>query len=700
MNRVQTALAKAFRIPTDSPVRQLEALSIRTGQGLSDAGINTWLANLGLQMPGDNARFYETSVPVYRGVKLRADAIARARLKIFRQMRNGRQEWVGENDPVQSLLDRVNVGWTRTQMWRTVETWLLVHGSSFRWINKNDSSNPDRWEIRLLNPNRTVPVFTARQMDPGGKGLLPFQDLRGFIYDPHLRPFAMLPDEVIWDHYIDPNDETGSMSPLKPAGLSVTMHRDMMEVNDKLFKQGVIASNLAFMVNGPLNDTELQRFFDLIEERYQGKDKAMRPIVFERGQGDVKNLQFSNADMQCIELLNMTKQQVADALGVPEELMAGAAHPTFSNREAAIRDFYQNTIRQELDFLESNIQEQFIPMLPPSRRNEIARFDIADIPQLQPLPGEMALREEGDVRSGIRLINEVRDERGMDPVPHGNSWWIPFSLAPAGEGGPAGFGGRSRDLSGTHNGRSRVLGVDRERQIWGSFVARVESRRPDFEKIQRELFDEQAASVRRNIVHLFSRADIGSIFNQQEWNNVYIRAGLPMLTLALEESAVAQATEFSLNVVFDVTQALPQTWLDQRALFWADRTNEFTATILQETLLEGIAENEGIAKLQRRVGDVFGDFSDFRTERIARTEVTAAANQGHLEVYRQSEVEEKEWLSTLDDRIREAHAEAHGQRVSVEQAFLVGGEELMAPGQDGSPANVINCRCTMFPIIN
>lgn len=51
--------------------------------------------------------------------------------------------------------------------------------------------------------------------------------------------------------------------------------------------------------------------------------------------------------------------------------------------------------------------------------------------------------------------------------------------------------------------------------------------------------------------------------------------------------------------------------------------------------------------------------------------------------------------STLDNRTREDHAAADGQRVPVGTAFDVGGEPLMFPGDPaGSAAQTINCRCT------
>ena len=53
------------------------------------------------------------------------------------------------------------------------------------------------------------------------------------------------------------------------------------------------------------------------------------------------------------------------------------------------------------------------------------------------------------------------------------------------------------------------------------------------------------------------------------------------------------------------------------------------------------------------------------------------------------------WNTVGDDRVRDAHADdGEGQTVPAGQPFLVGGEELMYPGDPaGSDWNIMNCRC-------
>ena len=76
---------------------------------------------------------------------------------------------------------------------------------------------------------------------------------------------------------------------------------------------------------------------------------------------------------------------------------------------------------------------------------------------------------------------------------------------------------------------------------------------------------------------------------------------------------------------------------------------------------------------------------------------------GHLEAYDEAGIEKKAWLATrTDNRTRPDHVAADGQIRQLREPFLVGGELLAAPGlgQNVSPSNVINCRCTTIPVFD
>jgi uncharacterized protein with gpF-like domain len=85
---------------------------------------------------------------------------------------------------------------------------------------------------------------------------------------------------------------------------------------------------------------------------------------------------------------------------------------------------------------------------------------------------------------------------------------------------------------------------------------------------------------------------------------------------------------------------------------------------------------------------------------IARTETAAAYNYANLEQATALEDSTgplmKIWVAATDERVRDTHAEADGQRVPLDEDFRVGEESMAHPGDPNADASeVINCRCTM-----
>lgn len=127
-------------------------------------------------------------------------------------------------------------------------------------------------------------------------------------------------------------------------------------------------------------------------------------------------------------------------------------------------------------------------------------------------------------------------------------------------------------------------------------------------------------------------------------------------------------------------------------------------------LERGIREQESIPDIAARVGTVLtatgSERWPNRAVTVARTETIAAVNAG---VYRSAQLDAeqrgdpapfKQWISTADRRTRPTHVEADKQRTLLSEPFVVGGASLLFPGDPRGPAGeVINCRCSLFPVV-
>lgn len=123
------------------------------------------------------------------------------------------------------------------------------------------------------------------------------------------------------------------------------------------------------------------------------------------------------------------------------------------------------------------------------------------------------------------------------------------------------------------------------------------------------------------------------------------------------------------------------------------------------SVTSSILQGKGIGKIADDLQSRMQDMSRASAIRTARTAITAAQNAGRLDTYRAAQDMgiklKKQWLATLDNRTRHAHAMLDGQTVDIDKPFKVDGYEIMYPGDSSAPGYLVyNCRCTQVSVLN
>lgn len=198
------------------------------------------------------------------------------------------------------------------------------------------------------------------------------------------------------------------------------------------------------------------------------------------------------------------------------------------------------------------------------------------------------------------------------------------------------------------------------------------------------------------------------------WRETFV----PILTGLVDDVGLTWKTRFGTQ--FSLRHLLAEEWFQDYALEFATPINETTSSQIHGILAQAQAEGWTSQTTQRRLGQVFDTWMtgtvdpdmlswlkertpEHRVEMIARTETTRLANAGSQALFKNWEVEKKEWRTSIDGRERESHGYANGQIVEMDEPFIVGGYEMMYPGdtsQGADASEVINCRCTVLPVID
>ena len=350
--------------------------------------------------------YYATSTPVYSAIKVRADALTRPPVVVYRrtESQSGPQRLpVGPAHPAQQLLERVNRWYTRADLWRATEIYLNLWGSAYWMLDRDADGNRELWPLR---PDRV--------------SIVPDRDeyIRGFVYHGRSRMIALTPDEVVWFRYFNPLEEYAGLSPVAPARMAIDMGRDGLRFN-RNFLRNSAQPDFVMLTNEYMNDSEVDDFYRRWEARYRGPANARRPAVasFVR---DIKTLGLSHRDMDFIQGLRWSLEEVSRAFGVPRPLLSDLERATFSNVNAAERFFWRNTMVPEMTFLAGKITRKLFPLL--GYDNLEMEFDLQSIEALAEDENARTTRETQLLDRGVLTINEVRRTRNLPDVPWGNTY--------------------------------------------------------------------------------------------------------------------------------------------------------------------------------------------------------------------------------------------------------------------------------------
>ena len=124
-------------------------------------------------------------------------------------------------------------------------------------------------------------------------------------------------------------------------------------------------------------------------------------------------------------------------------------------------------------------------------------------------------------------------------------------------------------------------------------------------------------------------------------------------------------------------------------------TSDKIKTLLEYVLGQNLSRRDQAKLFEETLNDPA--FNRARSLVIARTESTTAANFGINMGAQSSDYEVvKFWINTKDKRTRRSHLLMSQDLIAINQPFIVGGVEMMYPGEVGAPAaEVVNCRCVM-----
>ena len=653
-----------------------------------------------------------------------------------------------EDHPLTKLLSHPNEDWTGLDHMRMTVIYGDTEGEGHWLLNRGASKTLPPQEMSLIDPRRMA-VKKATKNDK-------FRTIAGWVKDDNTpEREEMDPAEVVWFRHPDPEDlDYGTLSPADVAKLGADSYRDAMKSNREIFSKGMRSAGMLVPGEelGVVGDTsEIER--DIGRRLMGQKNNHAIPLMpanyrFER-------LDISPKDAEFVALLEFAIEDCARAYGVPIE-MVGGTRRTYQNDAVADLAFWMRAMEPLACWYAEVLTHKLVPMF---EDIDFVAFDLSGVSALQEDDTGRWGRYKVMVEMGVPVNTILQKEglepidggdvpmvaKGREPLALASQAVVadapvdapPSASATVGESRDlpcAVCGGPVRDLpadaalawcsrecfgawclanpdersEGVVHGRgfyvrapSMARGSDEHVRYWGRAVDVMAPHEKRIAGVAQRLLERQAVSIRTQIGDgkALDLAGLAAIFQRARWVKEFRSAMEPELRRVAESGAKAVESDVGRSVRFDPSDKKAVNWLRKRAQRFAQETNDTTWHGIRVALEAGMEAGDGAEDLAARITSRL-DVTEGRALTIARTETVASYNMGGLLTVEQMAADtgmdmEKEWVSSLDDRVREDHEDAHGQTVALDEDFDVGGCSGPAPGETGCADQDVNCRCVL-----
>jgi len=562
---------------------------------------------------------------------------------------------------------------------------------------------PDRVEIKATNIGIQSYVYNRTKGDRRGEKR----------FEPH---------EIIHFRRWNPLNDLYGQSVIQAAETSINLDNKVRRFNYEFLRRGAVPSGM-LSAQGDMAPEQAEQVKAKWRELYSGEAKAGETMVYGSNL-TYQELGKSARDGQYIELAKMAREEIIAAFHVPPIRVGILDHASYASADEEEEIYWKSCIVPEVKYLFGRMNEKLVPRY---GDNLELRPDFSDVEALQEGKTERASRLQPAVGAPYLTINEVRAEDGREPIgDDGDTILQPLNMVPLGalpqpeatqqEPTPpkATTPWQVKQTPPENKGRFGEFGSAQHVEYWKAFDRSLLALEERFRKTMAALYTEALDEV---LAALAEEADkhlkatvptpdsiLREIFTDAQAER-WVAGIMPHVTEGLELGGQRALTDIG-GGAWNIERPEVVQWLGEKKLkivTLPETMFDNLRAVLQEAVNEGV----GVPEMASRIRDLQPGYERYKADRVARTETVGANNKGSLEGYRQNDIEKKEWLTALDEKVRGLnpqdkfnHAAANGQVRPIDKPFAVSGQALDHPGdQRGSAGNVVNCRCVLLPVV-
>lgn len=417
---------------------KLFGIGHREVAGTSTTGvISTTNPNDASNQPSSNTGTYQSNVvrvdgpnialtvsALYRAVELKAKTLSQMEMQYQRKDRNGGNyvpAMFGDGRRMNYLLQkRANPLTTATELFQQMSIYRELDGNAYVYIERDDTG----WPVNLwlascggYDPiNNTYTLTYNTEHGLRSKFEAPADDVIHWRNTYRRYPTGMLgiPTHVY---------------AIQTLSLIATQKQQSMENAAKggrvklLIGEEKPASQPGTLAYGMFNKDSMQEYADEINDRIYAKD-----VVALRGLDKVQSISMTAQDMQMMEVLNMSLDDVARFYGTPRPLLMMDTNSHYNDYTNATMEYLQRTIAPLARELEDLFDAKFLTSADFGSR----RFHLCEQPLLRMDLKTQAEIDKLHLETGVLCPNEIRAQYDLPAVDMGDKRYVSTNLAELG----------------------------------------------------------------------------------------------------------------------------------------------------------------------------------------------------------------------------------------------------------------------------
>ena len=566
------------------------------------------------------------------------------------------------------LLQKWNPYTTKFEGKELLQIYLDLTGECYIYMVRNGLGIPQ--ELYFRSPDRMKPVIKNGIIDH-------------YLETDGMKETRYEAKDILFFKYPNPTSPFRGASPVQRKAYAYDTDKYNMIYQLNTFKNGVHLKQV-LESEKMMNREQVDKILTQFNQTYGGIEKSNGTGALIGGM-KLKDVGVSNKDMEYMLLAEWNMRQLASAYHTPPQKLSHPESTNLANMTALDTSWNRECILPRLTRQEEVINTFLLPMY--KDNGLYCKYD-----NPVPVDNDFKLKQrESNLKNYVISINEARADDGLDPAEWGKLPLAPFSIAPLDvnkvvvepEPEPA------KAIM------AKEYTEDYKRKYWNNFIKRITPLENDFKRAMIKYFQAQELEVLRALRKNKSiTKDVSGALNvpkSKKELEALAELSIPRITEIVKINGAAAYAELGIEGSFDVTNPEVIKFIKKRAGLLIKSIGDTTLEKLKKTLASGVEAGESIPKLADRISGVFSDAKGYRSTLIARTENITASNSGANSAFKQSGiVKKKEWLATMDDRVRDEHAMMNGEIVGIDEAFSNG---LMFGSEP-------NCRCTILPVIS